>query len=237
VAALARELAPFAPGGAELAEKVGRVLAEMGAAQGVESPAPLVALEDAGEEAETESSRAERYRSGSLPIAVASATGHQEIVFEPLFEDDVCSFYKWRSLAVLCWWQTPTVLSNAGMTTAVLQIVRRESRSFVLCSMIAASAAAPPDAEARAAVQRSIKQFEPHMAGLVNVVFGTGFQAATIRAIVGGLLFALRHPFPTAVVADEHAAALFILRQWPAEDEPAPAAAALEAALRQVAPV
>jgi hypothetical protein len=227
VGALARDLAPFTPGGEALAEKVVRVLAAM-----CQAHAEDVASSGLTTEEDDESRRAHGTPAGT-------AGGREAVEMDTTLEiesqDDVCTISTWRSLVVVAWHKAPTVPSVAAMETAFARITRRAPHGIIICALISA-ATTMPDAEGRAAAKRGLKRFEPNTLATVNAVLGTGFHAAATRAVVAGLHFVLHHPFPIAVVADTRQAAQFVVQHWPPADGSAPDALALEAALREAEP-
>ena len=226
VGALARDLAPFAPGGKALAERVARVLAEMRWVPGesVESR-PLVVENH-------ESLRAHV----DLP-----ATGREgepsdlDISLAIVHQDDVSTLFSWRSLLVVVWHHGPTASSVPALEAAIIGVARHAPHGVIFCALISTTSVMP-EAEGRDAARRALKRLEPNFVATVNAVLGTGFHAAGIRAVIAGLHFIHWHTFPKAVVADIREAARFIVRHWPPADAPAPNPRALEVALREAEP-
>jgi hypothetical protein len=226
VGALARDLAPFAPGGKALAERVARVLAEMRWVPGesVESR-PLVVENHENLRVHIDPPAMRREGEPSdldIPLALVS-------------QDDVCTVFTWRSLVVMAWHHGPTVSGVPALEAAIARVTRRAPHGIIFCSLISA-AAVMPDAEGRAAARRGLKRCEPSIVATVSAVLGSGFHAASIRAVVSWLHIVLRHSFPMAVVADVREAARFVVQHWPPADAPAPNPRALEVALREAEP-
>jgi hypothetical protein len=226
VGALARDLAPFAPGGKALAERVARVLAEMRWVSGesVESRPRVV-----------ENHESLRARIDPPATGREGEPSDLDISLAIVSQDDVCTVFTWRSLVVMAWHQGPTVSAVPTLEAAIARVTRRAPHGIIFCSLISA-AAAVPDAEGCAAARRGLKRCEPSIVATVNAILGTGFHAAAIRAVVTWLHLVLRPPFPKAVVADVREAARFVVQHWPPADGSAPDALALEAALREAEP-
>ncbi len=152
------------------------------------------------------------------------------ISLEPVHEDEQVSVRCSRSLLVMVWRRTPTAHGITSCVRAIEEMFERRPGRVVLCA-IAAAGVAVPDEGARRALQRAIRQFEPHLAGAVNLIAATGFQAAAMRAALTGIALVVRSPYPTAFVGTAREAAAFVASHWPAEDPPIPASIDLELAL------
>jgi hypothetical protein len=156
------------------------------------------------------------------------------IVLATVHADDVCSLHRWRSLLVLSWHATPTVACLPALLRAATSIVRPNPAAIVLCA-ISGPDTPLPDAEARAGLRASIQKLG-ELRAVVNVISGTGFRAAALRAMLSGFSMVVRQKYPTGFVGSVAEAGTFLDRCWPEQDAPAPGAAEICRALTSVAP-
>lgn len=152
------------------------------------------------------------------------------ITFEEIHGDEEVSVRCSRSLAVIVWRRTTTARGVSSVTRALEELFRRRPGRVVLCALATARVQVPDDATRRA-MQQGIRQIEPHLAGAVNLIPKTGFQAAALRAALTGIALIVRPPYPIAFVGTTREASTFLAAKWPAEDKPAPAPIDLESAL------
>jgi hypothetical protein len=157
------------------------------------------------------------------------------IDLEAMYTDDICSVYQHRALLCLAWRKAPIAGSTTALFRPVMDAARRAPHRAVLCALIAPNAGIP-DSAAREETQRAIKSLDDHLVGAVNVVGGSGFQAAALRAVLTGFSLFVRAGYPTAFVATEAEAAAFVCQHWPKQDAPAPTTAEVTRALAAVAP-
>jgi hypothetical protein len=81
-----------------------------------------------------------------------------------------------------------THIRAAGARVGVLVVIRTGDRV--------------PDAATRAALAGLMKRFEPNIAALAQVVVGSGFGAAAVRAVLAGMNLVARAAYPTEVFAE-----------------------------------
>jgi hypothetical protein len=149
--------------------------------------------------------------------------------------DDVCTLHRWRSLVCIVWHAMPQPGRMVAVFRAWEGAARGISGRVMLCA-ISTPNTGVPEGEAREEMQRTIKRIEGQLAGVVNVVSGTGFQAAALRCVLTGFALVVRPPYPTAFVATPAEAASFIHQHWPKQDAPAPEGAELMRALAAITP-
>jgi len=68
------------------------------------------------------------------------------------------------------------------------------------------------------------------------MIAGSGFRAASLRALLSGFSLVLRPKYPVAFVGTETEAASFLAARWPEQDAPVPGRIELASALTRVAP-
>jgi hypothetical protein len=156
------------------------------------------------------------------------------IEFVTDFEDPVCTLSTWRSLLLCNWHAQPTMATMTGLMKSLPAVERRMPHGFVACTLVPAGTGLP-DAETRAHMGASIRRLEERCVATVNVVQGTGFATAAVRAVMAGLVLVVRSKRPTAFVATPAEATHFLVTHWPAADRPAPVASELAAALEDIA--
>lgn len=156
------------------------------------------------------------------------------IEFETAYEDAVCTLSTWRSVLLLHWHARPTKATLTALMSALPAAEQRMRHGFVACTLVP-SGTGLPDAETRALMERSIKRLEERCVGTVNVILGTGFAAAAVRAAMTGLVLVVRTKNPTSFVATPAEGAQFVVNHWPAADRPTPLAGEVAAALEEKA--
>lgn len=119
----------------------------------------------------------------------------------------------------------------APTTRALTTTLRQLGGEVVLCASMAGGRALP-DNETRAVLQAGIERMGS-MRGVVNIIRGSGFQAAALRGFLTGFTLVTRQKHPVSFVASEAEAATFIARHWPPAAAPAPDRAALAKALEE----
>src|SRR5690349_19977030 len=100
-----------------------------------------------------------------------------DATFVTMLRDDVCPLSMWRAVLVLAWHRAPSLATVASLAAVLPGLARRPPHGFVLCALVSMHAGIP-DAKTREAVQRAVAQFEDEMVASLNVVLGSGFQAA-----------------------------------------------------------
>lgn len=167
-------------------------------------------------------------------VGVPCASVDPPFRFETLFTDDFVGVYRHRSLLTLVWRTTPSVKRLAQPERALAAAARITVGGALLCAL--ADASWPlPDGETRAALTAAIKRMGP-LRAVANVVSGSGFQAAAMRALLSGFSMAIRPKYPVAIVGTAQEGASFLVSHWPGQDPPPPGGAELSVALASIAP-
>lgn len=148
-------------------------------------------------------------------------------------EHEAWALYSYRSLLVLIWRRDPK-MEDVGQLAPSLDRVLRRNRQPMVMAAVAGARQRPPDAEVRGALQQGIRNLDGKVVAAVNIVLGSGFHAAAMRAVLSGFSLVARQRHPVAFVADAKAASGFILEHWPASDAPPPAQQVLESALAEL---
>ncbi|MFO0556029.1 MAG: hypothetical protein U0271_47060 [Polyangiaceae bacterium] len=143
---------------------------------------------------------------------------------------DGFSLLAWRSLVVLVWQSAPTYSSVNAATPGLLSLVQRCPHKALFCAITPPDLSLP-DAPAREALQKGVKQLDPYLLGAVNIVLASGFASAAVRGVLTGFQLLARPGYPVSFVGTHLEAASFLVRNWPRADAPAPDALELEAAL------
>jgi hypothetical protein len=113
---------------------------------------------------------------------------------------------------VIYYAQAPTLESVRTINDATKHpAVVRLNRALALIVIDAVSRA--PEAEVRAAMQRSIQVQEARTLALAYAILGTGFSNAAARAVVSGMLLFARPKYPTKVFPTVSAASHWLLSQ------------------------
>jgi len=117
-----------------------------------------------------------------------------------------------EDVLVLYYAQAPTLESVRTIDIAIKHpTVARLKRIHVLVVIDSGSRA--PEADARVAMQRSIRSQASRTAALAYAILGTGFSNAAARAVVSGILLLLRPKYPTKVFPTVSAASQWLLSQ------------------------
>jgi hypothetical protein len=151
------------------------------------------------------------------------------ILLEKIFFDDVCAVYRGRALIVLIWRAEPTVLGVAPVTRALFAALKDSAASTLMCVLIDTEMPMP-DSATREVLQAGLNRIGV-LRGAVNVISGSGFRAAALRAMLSGFGMVMRQRYPTSFAATESEAALFLVKHWPERDSPAPSPGELVQAL------
>jgi len=113
---------------------------------------------------------------------------------------------------VLYYAQAPTLESVRIIDIAIKHpAVARLKQVHALVVIDAVSRA--PEADVRAAMQRSIRSQESRTVALAYAILGTGFTNAAARAVVSGMLLLRRPQYPAKVFPTVSAASQWLLSQ------------------------
>ena len=132
------------------------------------------------------------------------------------YQDEVCGIHTWRSVVIIVWRRPVSPETLTWPAAALTRAVKSFSHPVVMAAIIPANVKAP-EGEARRALQEGIRSIDAHLTGAVNIVLGTGFQAAAIRAVLSGLSLAARQRHPITFVSSADEAADFIFDHWPSQ--------------------
>jgi hypothetical protein len=114
------------------------------------------------------------------------------------------------SLVVQVWWQQTSREGLDALEQAIARVAELEPRYCIL--IVTSAAAAPPGAEARAAIAEIMKAGRNEVEGCALVFRGRGFGAAMVRAVVTGLTVLAGHPFPYRVFPELDSALAWLER-------------------------
>jgi len=102
-------------------------------------------------------------------------------------------------VVVVHWRATPTLASVERMGAALAQAVRElDGRPAIILPIIYTSSPAP-EGKVRDHLQLTIEKQERMVCCAAYVVLGSGFQSASLRAIIAGMVLAIRPKHPTKV--------------------------------------
>jgi len=105
----------------------------------------------------------------------------------------------WRNIVAVCWVRC-TPAHAAGQLSDVLQRVAVAHPNGLGLLTVVTASATPPPGPVRQAIARTLMASAPVIRYSAIVVEGSGFRAAMVRAIVGGITQLGRFPFPHRVV-------------------------------------
>lgn len=117
-------------------------------------------------------------------------------------DDDEMQVLHWDHV-ITCRWRTAPTRDGLRVLREH-QLARFDAvgkQRILTLSVIGPRATVLLDADARHEAQRQAKMGHDLLMGLAFVVEGTGFQAATTRGVIAGVLLAVRSPYPTKVFA------------------------------------
>jgi hypothetical protein len=148
---------------------------------------------------------------------------------ELLQEGPVFSIGRVADIIAIRWWQTATVASVQEMDRALTLALTAAADGWIILPIVDTSVPVP-SAAARAALEGMIKGHDATVERVTYVVLGTGFQAATLRTVMIGIVLAKRLQHSTKVYSSVRAA---LAALEPRSNRPA--AAALLPALERFA--
>jgi serine/threonine protein kinase len=108
-------------------------------------------------------------------------------------------------ILVVRWWATPTIPVVKEMGDAITRAVSGAAGRMTVMPVVDTSLTVPPS-DVRDALQEVIKRHERAVERVSYVVLGTGFQAATLRAVMTGMVLAIRPQHSTKVYTSPGAA-------------------------------
>ena len=143
------------------------------------------------------------------PAEVPDAFGATVVIVPPEVEvlqaGPVFSFGRIGDIVVVRWWLSPTMAAVAEMDRAMTGAVRGAVGRITVMPVVDTSVSVSPS-PVRDALQEVIKRHELAVERVTYVVLGTGFQAATLRAVMTGMVLATRLQHPTKVYSSVGAA-------------------------------
>lgn len=98
-------------------------------------------------------------------------------------ERDVCAIGTWRNLVIIVWWSSGTGPA-VGRLAEVTERMRNSHPQKVSHIHLVKNRAGYPDADARAALVKIMREHADGIANCAVVIGGTGFWASTMRSAV-----------------------------------------------------
>jgi hypothetical protein len=144
------------------------------------------------------------------PSVNASAALLPTMVMAPsevalLHESPTFSFGRLADVFVIRWWLSPTLEAVEEMDRVLSRAEQTMNGRQVILPVVDTSVPSPPG-DVRAALQDVIKRHDRAVQSVAYVVLGSGFHAATLRAIMTGMVLAKRPQHSTTVHASTAAA-------------------------------
>jgi hypothetical protein len=131
---------------------------------------------------------------------------------EVLQEGPVFSIGRVADIIAIRWWQTPSVACVQEMDRTLALALNAAKEGWIIMPVVDTWVSVP-SAATRAALEDMIKRHDVAVASVSYVVLGGGFQAATLRAVMIGIVLAKRPRHPTKVYSSV-SAALASLEPW-----------------------
>lgn len=117
-----------------------------------------------------------------------------------LYEDDELEIAAWCNVVYNRWKTTPTKLELQRLGEIQREVVDSVPGGRVMSvTVISREAGVLLDAPARKEAERLAREGRRTLIGLAQVVEGTGFAAATTRAVMSGVQLAVRPGYPAKV--------------------------------------
>ncbi len=172
-----------------------------------EACAALAALLEGPVEAEQSpaASRAPARREPLVPAALQATVFARSPHIEVLQEGPVFSIGRVADIIAIRWWQVPSVACVQEMDRTLTSALNAAEDGWIIMPVVDTSVPVPA-AAVRAALEEMIKRHDSAVDRVTYVVLGAGFQAATLRAVMIGIVLAKRPQHSTKVYASVRAA-------------------------------
>ena len=141
----------------------------------------------------------------NMPAALQATVFARPPHVEVLHEDPVFSIGRVADIIAIRWWQTPSVACVQEMDRTLTLALNAAEDRWIIMPVVDTSVAVPT-AAARSAIEDMIKRHDAAVDRVTYVVLGAGFQAATLRAVMIGIVLAKRPQHSTKVYASVRAA-------------------------------
>jgi hypothetical protein len=107
---------------------------------------------------------------------------------------------RYQDLVLQLWHRDTTLDGVAALRAAIGQVARESAEGLRLLIVVEPGASMPP-AESRAGIAAFMRDYAKNIRATSLAFEGTGFRAASVRAVVAGLNVLANHPFPYKVFA------------------------------------
>lgn len=124
-------------------------------------------------------------------------------------------FELWENMAILRYAHTTGIESVIDLEEFSASVQRGQAGAAFPVLTLIEDGVAPPPAEQRRRLGAIWTAFAPSIQGISYALPGTGFGAATRRAVITGLQLLARNPFPVHVASDLESAADWLCQRFP----------------------